>query len=48
MKEGMKHMNEGAKYRFYIPAELAYRDRIGIAIPIGSTIILDVELIDIK
>ena len=48
MKEGMKLMNEGAKYRFYIPAELAYRDRIGIAIPIGSTIILDVELIDIK
>lgn len=48
MKEGLKLMNEGAKYRFYIPAELAYRDRIGIAIPIGSTIILDVELIDIK
>lgn len=48
MKQGIQLMNEGAKYRFFIPAELAYRDRIGIAIPIGSTIILDVELIDIK
>jgi len=47
--EGIQLMSKGAKYRFYIPSDLAYGDRgAGGAIPPGSTIIFDVELVDIK
>ncbi|QIG89756.1 FKBP-type peptidyl-prolyl cis-trans isomerase [Chryseobacterium sp. POL2] len=47
--EGIQLMSKGAKYRFYIPAELAYGDQgAGDAIPGGSTIIFDVELMGIK
>lgn len=47
--EGIQLMSKGAKYRFYIPADLAYGDQgAGGAIPGGSTIIFDVELVNIK
>ena len=47
--EGIQLMSKGAKYRFYIPSELAYGDQgAGGAIPGGSTIIFDVELVSIK
>lgn len=47
--EGIQLMSKGAKYRFYIPSDLAYGDQgAGDAIPGGSTIIFDVELVGIK
>ncbi|PQA91000.1 FKBP-type peptidyl-prolyl cis-trans isomerase FkpA/FKBP-type peptidyl-prolyl cis-trans isomerase FklB [Chryseobacterium piscicola] len=47
--EGIQLMSKGAKYRFYIPADLAYGDQgAGGAIPPGATIIFDVELVDVK
>ncbi len=47
--EGLQLMSKGAKYRFYIPSDLAYGDqgRPG-SIPPGATLIFDVELIDIN
>jgi FKBP-type peptidyl-prolyl cis-trans isomerase len=47
--EGVQLMKEGAKYRFFIPAELAYGDRgAGPTIGPGSTLIFDVELIKVE
>jgi len=48
--EGLQLMNKGAKYRFYIPPELAYGSDARPGSPIGpnSTLIFDVELIDIN
>jgi FKBP-type peptidyl-prolyl cis-trans isomerase FkpA len=46
--EGVQLMNEGAKYRFYIPSELAYGARAMGAITPNSTLIFDIELIDVK
>lgn len=47
--EGIQLMSKGSKYRFYIPSDLAYGDHgAGAAIPAGSTIIFDVELVGIK
>ena len=47
--EGIQLMSKGSKYRFYIPSDLAYGDQgAGDAIPGGSTIIFDVELVNIK
>lgn len=46
--EGVQLMAKGDRYRFYIPADLAYGDRSpSPAIPAGSTLIFDVELLDI-
>lgn len=46
--EGIKLMNVGAKYEFYIPYQLAYGERgAGTAIPPYSTLIFDVELLDV-
>jgi FKBP-type peptidyl-prolyl cis-trans isomerase len=47
--EGIQLMSKGAKYRFYIPSDLAYGDHgAGGAIPAGATLIFDVELVDVK
>ncbi len=47
--EGIQLMSKGAKYRFYIPSDLAYGDQgAGGASPGGSTIIFVVELVNIK
>ncbi|MGZ8136561.1 MAG: FKBP-type peptidyl-prolyl cis-trans isomerase [Methylococcaceae bacterium] len=47
--EGVQLMTEGAKYRFYIPSELAYGERgAGRDIGPNETLIFDVELIKIQ
>lgn len=47
--EGVQLMTEGAKYRFYIPSDLAYGTRgAGRDIGANATLIFDVELIKIK
>lgn len=46
--EGLQLMSIGSKYRFFIPSELAYGDQAVGSIPAGSTLIFDVELLDIK
>lgn len=46
--EGLQLMNEGAKYRFFIPAKLAYGEiGAGDAIGPNSTLIFDVELLKV-
>lgn len=46
--EGVQLMTEGAKYRFYIPSDLAYGERGAGPISANSTLIFDVELIKIQ
>ena len=47
--EGLQLMQEGAKYRFFIPYFLAYGERgAGAAIPPYAALIFDVELIKVK
>ncbi|GAB1358746.1 FKBP-type peptidyl-prolyl cis-trans isomerase [Porphyromonadaceae bacterium] len=46
--EGLQLMSKGSKFRFFIPADLAYGDHgAGEVIAPGSALIFDVELIDI-
>ncbi len=46
--EGVQLMSPGDKFRFVIPADLAYGDnQASPLIPAGSTLIFDVELLDI-
>lgn len=46
--EGVQLMNEGAKYRFFIPYHLAYGERgAGQAIPPYAALVFDVELIEV-
>ena len=46
--EGVQLMNLGAKYRFYIPYQLAYGEQGTPGIPPFSTLIFDVELFEYK
>lgn len=47
--EGLQLMQEGAKYRFFIPYQLAYGERgAGQSIPPYATLIFDVELVKVK
>lgn len=47
--EGVQLMKEGAKYRFFIPYNLAYGERgAGQSIPPYAALIFDVELISIE
>ena len=46
--EGLQLMNEGAKYIFYIPYNLAYGEQMAGDIPPGSTLVFEVELLEVK
>ncbi len=47
--EGVQLMKEGAKYRFFIPYNLAYGERgAGQSIPPYAALIFDVELLAVK
>lgn len=46
--EGLQLMKEGAKYRFYIPSELAYGERgAGRVIPPNAALIFEVDLVKV-
>lgn len=45
---GVPMMSTGAKYRFFIPYTLGYGERGSGAIPPYSTLIFDIELLDIE
>lgn len=46
-QEGLKLMNKGAKFRFFIPSELAWGKKgTGSKIPPFSVLIFDVRLVD--
>ena len=46
--EGLQLMQEGAKYEFYIPSDLAYGNRGNRGIPPNSTLVFEVELIKVN
>lgn len=45
--EGVQLMKEGGKFKFYIPSELAYGDRATGKITGNSTLVFEVELLDV-
>lgn len=45
--EGLQLMSEGSKYKFWIPAEIAYGKNSRPPIPPNSTLIFEVELLSI-
>ena len=46
--EGLQLMQEGAKYRFFIPYHLGYGERgAGASIPPFAALVFDVELIEV-
>ncbi|MGB5418741.1 FKBP-type peptidyl-prolyl cis-trans isomerase [Algibacter sp.] len=48
--EGLQLMKEGAKYKFFVPSDIAYgaNPRPGGKIKANSTLIFDVELLEVK
>lgn len=46
--EGLQLMPAGSKYKFYIPQELAYGMNETGPIPAGSTLVFEVELLEVK
>jgi FKBP-type peptidyl-prolyl cis-trans isomerase len=46
--EGIQKVSKGGKIRLYIPPELGYGDEAKPGIPPSSTLIFDVELLDVK
>jgi len=46
--EGLQLMSVGEKFKFVIPAKLAYGDQSAGKIPAGATLIFNVELLGIK
>jgi FKBP-type peptidyl-prolyl cis-trans isomerase FklB len=46
--EGLQYMQVGGKYKFYIPYNLAYGEYDNMSIPGGSTLVFEVELLDVK
>ena len=50
LSEGLQLMSEGDRYRFFIPPDLAYGDKVGEGAPFGpnETLIFEVELIKVQ
>jgi len=46
--EGLQKINQGGKIRLYIPPDLAYGDNPQGAIPPGSALVFDVELLEVN
>ena len=46
--EILQHMPKGSKWKVWIPSDLGYGDRGTGSIPPGSTLIFDIDLIDVK
>lgn len=46
--EGLQLMAEGAKYRFFVPYQLAYGSKANGRIPAYSTLIFEIELIKVE
>lgn len=47
-REGLQKVGKGGKIRLYIPSKLGYGNQAVGAIPAGSTLVFDVDMIDFK
>lgn len=47
-REGLQKVGKGGKIRLYIPAKLGYGNQAVGAIPAGSTLVFDVDMLDFK
>ena len=48
LREGLQLMQEGAKYKFYLPPSLAYGAQERPGIPANSVLIFEIELLKVK